>query len=228
MIRAVATALLRRRGYFKVWRLPAAGRFRKGSNSPGAMVVPMKLRTAGLVIVGSVVFAIVLGVAFQLNYAINVEYPYRMAIGAHIDNAYDASSFEVMRDNLLRAKAGMVAQGLEPTDCGRFFSWERTPDMCMEYTYQYIDGLVNRTEFYIGQMSKLNQTQFTDIYTQAIENMRKEMNRNGPVDWAAYPAWILKYAPLYYWGRLVWLGIVALPIVTAALIIAFAERWIED
>jgi len=154
-------------------------------------------------ILGLIVF-VVIGILFAASYEIGPGYQYRREIGAHIDNAFDASTFEVMKDNLLRARAGMVASGLTDSDCGRAMYWEQTPDMCMAYTYQYLDGLVTRAQYYIDTFKANNTSQFTDVYTNAINNMRAEMHRNGPVDWAAGPAWQLEHAGLYYWGSLVY------------------------
>ena len=141
---------------------------------------------------------------YEANYIVSVEYAYRTAIGAHIDNAYDASTFEVMRANLVLAIAGMEAQGLRPQDCGKAFHWEQTRDWCMAYQYEYLRGLVNRTDYYIRTFTANNTSPFTDIYTQAMTNMRTEFGRNGPADWVAYPAWALKYHGLYYWGVAFW------------------------
>jgi len=130
----------------------------------------------------------------------NVDARYRRAIGSFSENARDAASFELMRDYLVKTRARMVAAGLVSSDCGRAWYWERTPDWCMQYQYEYLDALINRTDFYIDRVSSGNISQFSDVYEQMINNMRNEMTRNGPLDWVANPAWYLKYAPNYYWG----------------------------
>src|SRR2546429_1614405 len=160
------------------------------------------LATETLVSLGLFVFAIALTIVLVFNIFgwFGVNYQYQQAIGANISNAYDASTFEVMRDQLVLAIKGMHDQGLQPGDCGRAWSWERTRDWCMAYQYVYLDGLVNRTEYYIRVFAANNTPPFTDVYTRAIENMRAEFNRNGPADWVAQPAWLLKYHPEYYWN----------------------------
>jgi len=142
---------------------------------------------------------------FQLGFISGPEYTYRVNAGAHFDNAFDASTFDVMRDNLRLAITGLHALGLQSQDCGRAFSWERTQDWCMGYQYTYLEGLVNRTEYYIRIFAENNTSPFTDIYTQSIANVRAEFGRNGPVDWVAFPAFLLKHHGLYYWGGLVWI-----------------------
>lgn len=198
------------------------GNRRKESDYERGERIGKRLIKVGILMV---VAAAVLAIVFAAVFAITAEYQYRVSIGAHIDNAFDASSFEVMKDNLIKARAGMVAQGLEPTDCGRAFYWEQTPDMCMTYTYQYIDGLISRTDFYIEQMQTQNASKFDDVYTKAINNMRSEMNRNGPVDWAAEPAWMLKNYPLFYWniGAIVALVLLPLGLVVAVIGVVKAD-----
>jgi hypothetical protein len=164
-----------------------------------------------------VIFAVLIS-AFHISYAINVEYRYNKNIGAYIENAYDASIFELMKENYILAKQGMVNEGLQPSDYGKFWFWEQTPDWQMAYTYQYINGLITRCDFYINQTETLEINQFTDIYNQMITNMREESLRNGPIDWAAKPAFILKASVLYYFGGLVW--IVAL-VVSVLVILMF-------
>jgi len=130
--------------------------------------------------------------------SMQVEAEYKRAIGSHLSNSYDAPTFEVMEVNLRKAWDGMNAT-LAPEDCGRAFDWERTPDMCMAYQFQYIAGLASRIESYIARVQQGNISQFSDVYEQMIQNMRHEFNRNGPADWVAHPAWLLKYHPDYYW-----------------------------
>jgi hypothetical protein len=163
-----------------------------------------KLRRIGLTLLVS---AIVLIVVWEPYYAIGVVYPYRQSIGAYVDRAYDASDFAVMHENLVLAEQGMRAQGLLPTDCAYFFSWEQTPDHCMAFSYNYIDRLINRTGYYARLFAGLPNATLTDVYSQAMNNMRTEMLRNGPIDWLAWPAWLLKYHPLAYFSVLLWVYI---------------------
>jgi len=139
----------------------------------------------------------------------NVMYPYNKKIGAFLANAYDASTFELMKENYIKAKQGMIDEGLTPDLYGKWFDWEKTADWQMNYTYQYMDGLIARCDYYINQTKQANISPFTDIYNQMIQNLRDESQRNGPVDWAARPAWVIKYAPLYYWGMAVWIFTIA-------------------
>lgn len=169
------------------------------------------------VIALTIVISMVVLTIFQLNYAINVDYRYNKKIGAYLANAYDASTFEIMKEYYIKAKQGMLDEGLTPDLYGKWFYWEQTPDWQMNYTYRYIDGLIARCDHYINQTKQGNITPLTDVYNQMIENLRNESQRNGPVDWAARPAWMIKNAPLYYWGWGVWLCVILLAVVVTFL-----------
>lgn len=162
-------------------------------------------------------------VASFTNYTINVSPAYNKAAGGYFTQAYDASTFEVMRDNLRQGIAGLHRLGLVDTDYGRAWSWEQTPDWSMTKQYQYLDGLVNRTQYYINTFSRNNTSQYTDVYTAAMANMRTEFGRNGPVDWVAYPAWLLKTNGFYYWNG--WTLFLALIAVGSVLIWIALNVW---
>lgn len=166
--------------------------------------------------------------AFHFSWWSGPEYRYMKAIGAPLENAYDAPDFAVMRDQLKIARQGMVDQGLAPTDCGKAFSWEQTPDWCMAYTYNYLDGLINRSAYYQSQVESGNISTFSDVYNQMMTNMRNEMKRNGPVDWTARPAWYLKNSGINYWGGLVWTGFIVMFIVALVLVFVFWSTYDYD
>jgi hypothetical protein len=164
---------------------------------------------------------IILGL-FHFNYILTVEYPYQKSIGTILDNAYDASTFELMKNYYIQAKNAMINQELTPNLYGKWFYWEKTPDWQMDYTYLYIDGLVSRCDYYINLTKTTNISPLTDVYDQMITNMRTESLRNGPVDWTAGPAWVIKYAPMYYWGWIVWAIIIACDVATIATLVLLA------
>jgi len=152
----------------------------------------------GWVIVGLILIGIVITVVYVGSYALGPGYQYNKKIRSLLANAYDASTFEQMKEWYLKAKQAMIDEGLENDMYGSYFYWDQTPDMQMAYTYQYIDGLVARCDMYIAQIENLSVAPLSDVYNQMITNMREESQRHGPVDWTAGPAWILKNAAIYY------------------------------
>jgi len=182
-----------------------------------------RVKRAWRIIPATIIISITFLVVFHVNYVINVAYPYNKKIGAYLANAYDASTLELMKENYIRAKQGMIDEGLTPDLYGKWFDWEKTADWHMNYTYQYIDGLIARCDYYINQTKQANISPFTDIYNQMIQNLRDESQRNGPVDWAAWPAWEIKYAPLYYLaGMAVWTFTLAACLVIILIAVAYA------
>lgn len=183
----------------------------------------------GKIVIATIVIVCILLGLFHANYLINIEYTYNKTIGSYLANAYDASTFELMKENYVKAKQGMIDQGLEPTDYGKWFNWEQTPDWQMNYTYRYIDGLIARCDYYITVTTTGSISPFTDVYNQMITNMRNESIRNGPVDWTVWPAWEIKNAPIYYWGLFFWIFGIIVAII--AVIFAFfvgEGRWIDS
>jgi len=154
-------------------------------------------------IVGWIALVIILVPVITQTYRdIVVDYRYRKLIGGHLENALDGSTPEIMREELLKAKQAMIDETLEQTDYGAFWYWQQTPDYRMDFTYRYIDGLINRTEFVMQwRNTYINATTtqtLKDVYDEMLANLRTEYHRRGPIDWAAYPAWLIKNHTLWY------------------------------
>jgi len=179
-----------------------------------------------LVAIILIVTAIVVPVVIQVYRSIAIDYRYNVAIGGHLENALDGSTPEIMKENLLKAKEGMIAEGLTPDDYGAYWHWMQTPDYKMDYTYRYIDGLINRTEYVISWRDTNNATAtpaLKDVYNEMLDNLRTEYNRRGPIDWAAHPAWFIKYYSLWYFqGEFTVVWIIALLLLA---VIIVAVRW---
>ena len=150
--------------------------------------------------IASLLFLII----FHINFLANVEYGYRIKAGAHLDNGYDSPTLEQMRENFVRGRQGWVELGLKPEDCGRTFSWEWTQDWCMAFQYKYMDTLVARIDFFINKTKTENIFQFSDVYERLMANLRNETTRNGPIDWVAWPAYLLKHHFWYEWWGVPW------------------------
>ena len=167
-------------------------------------------------------------VAFNFYCSIAVDYPYNKQIGAHLNNAYDGSTPEIMKENLLLAKNAMIKAGLKPENYGKIFFWEQTADYQMEYTYRYIDGLINRTDYiiawrdsHIGSDAPVLQ----DVYNEMLDDLRVEYKRNGPIDWAAKDAWMIKN---HNWVMFSGYAAVVYIIALTTLMIYFIYRIFDD
>src|SRR6266568_2569392 len=94
---------------------------------------------------------------------------------------------------------GMKSEGLA-NDTNTFnspWSWQQTPQNRMDFQYSYTEQMINRAIFYENYTQTQKAGQFTDVYNTALTNFRAEMDHNGPLDWVAHDAWMLKNG--YYW-----------------------------
>lgn len=168
--------------------------------------------------------------AISFYVGVAVDYPYQKTIGAHLNNADDAPTPELMKQELILARNAMIEQGLTPDSYGKFWWWEQTDDWKMNYTFAYIDGLVNRTEYVVAwRNTNINasaSTSLQDVYDQMLANLRTEYHRNGPIDWTAYPAWILKH---HTWAYFIGDLMVCYIIITIGLGVGlFYKRWMRN
>ena len=161
--------------------------------------------------------ALVIAVPIVINaYGdIVVLYQYRRVIGAHLENALDGSTPDLMKQELIAAKQGMISEGLQTSDYGKFWAWQQTDDYKMDFTYRYIDGLINRTDYVIQwRNTYINATTsqtLQDVYDEMLANLRTEYNRRGPIDWTAYPTWILKHHGWWYFvGDILFVFVIAI------------------
>jgi hypothetical protein len=176
------------------------------------------------------ILTVLVSIATSFCIGIIVEYPYQKTIGAYINNADDASTPELMKQELVLARNGMIDQGLTPDLYGKFWWWQQTDDWKMNYTYAYIEGLINRTEYVIvWRNTNINasvSTSLQDVYDQMLANLRTEYHRNGPIDWATYPTWVLKHHTwAYFSGELIVSYILAMTVLGTYL---FYTRWIKN
>lgn len=220
IIVALGVIIMVLKGWPKIADLLRLNRELKDREVKQHMSGATKVAGAGILVVAIVLLG---GFGLTVLDQLNAEYAYRHAIGAYIDNAYDGPNFEVMKANLVSAYDGMRNESLVDSDCGRAWSWERTQDWCMGYQYQYLAGLINRTDFYLERVRSGNISQFSDVYEQMISNMRGEMVRNGPTDWVAHPAWYLKYHSIYYWYLNLWLLIVGVLLLIVGVAVLIVE-----
>ncbi|HEX9240427.1 MAG TPA: hypothetical protein VF910_07240 [Candidatus Bathyarchaeia archaeon] len=124
---------------------------------------------------------------------------YNLVIGDWAKNAQDAPTFQQSITFLNKFIDGMKSEGLA-NDTNTFnspWSWQQTPQNRMDFQYSYTEQMINRAIFYENYTQTQKAGQFTDVYNTALTNFRAEMDHNGPLDWVAHDAWMLKNG--YYW-----------------------------
>src|SRR5690242_3678097 len=141
---------------------------------------------------------------------------YNRVIGDWAKNAQDAPTFQQSIVFLNKFIDGMKSEGLA-NDSNTYntpWSWEQTPQNRMDFQYSYAQQMINRANFYINYTQVQKAGQFSDVYNTALTNFRAEMDHNGPLDWVAHDAWMLKNG--YYWTYYYAAGLIVPGLIIAA------------
>lgn len=153
----------------------------------------------GLLLIGLVL--IIAGAGMAFDRAVIKEAQYSKSIGDWAKNAEDAPTFQQSITFLQKFNDSMNHEGLTPDMYNAAFSWGQTPQNSMTFQYSYVGQMIVRANYYINltvtAKAQSPTGQFTDIYNQALTNFRNEMNHNGPLDWVAHDAYMLKNG--WYW-----------------------------
>jgi len=162
------------------------------------------------------ILVLVATIAFAAYGAIVVNFAYEREVGGYIRNAYEVNKPENMISELNKAVAGMRRLGLTDDMYAAYVPWERTPDRSMEFQYEYIAQLINRTESVILWRTLAyngNSTPETlaDVYEQKMDNLRSFMtegcsDRLVCTDWIARDVYYVYQATPFYFGWLFGLG----------------------
>lgn len=174
----------------------------------------MAMRGLLFVLLGFLFVGIVGG--FHYNFVKNVEYPYEVAVGSHFNNAYKMPTPEGILAELNLAMEGMERLNITPNLYSKWFSWEETPDNSMVFSYAYINDVINRTEAVIEwreQSINNNTEQFQDVYEKKVESIRLMIGDDRGyilVDRPIKKAYLLEQYPIYYFGDLVVLPLIAM------------------
>ena len=174
------------------------------------MSASLKITGAAILIIG-IAGVLVGGIASFERGVIN-EGRYNLVIGDWAKNAQDAPTFQQAITFLQKFNTSMNSEGLTPDQYNTPWSWAQTPQNQMNFQYSYTTQMIARAVFYENYTQTQKSGQFTDVYNTALANFRAEMDHNGPLDWVAHDAWMLKngYYWTYYW---------AVPLVFGGLII---------
>jgi hypothetical protein len=137
-------------------------------------------------------------------FKVGPKYEYQEAVHGHIENACSSPTPELMKENLLLSRTGMVELGLTPDMYGRLMPWKQTPEWRMDYQYARIDALVERCDEIIAwrENQDLTSGQIVDVYREKMDTLRA-MIKDGTtmassVDYLAYRAYMIENHPFLY------------------------------
>lgn len=142
---------------------------------------------------------------------------YQEKVHGDMENAYYSADVYTLKENILKAKAGMEELGLEADDSGKYWSWEKNyPDYKMEWQYKHMDSIVVRCDEMISWVEMQyndNQTsqQMQDVYSAKMNNIRFFIKDDGGwSDDVAEAAYKVKFYPNF---------VIIYPVILAVLIV---------
>ena len=153
------------------------------------------IAAAGFLFIG--IILVIIGGFMGFERGVIQEGQYNLVVGDWAKNAQDAPTFQQSITFLQKFNDSMNKEGLTSDQYNTPWSWARTPQNSMVFQYSYVGQMIARANFYINYTSTQRAGQLSDVYNQAITNFRAEMDHNGPLDWVAHDAWMLKNG--YYW-----------------------------
>ena len=162
----------------------------------------MKKTTVAIVFLFVLIFAIPIAGYLTINVPANVRY--QNLFGSHVTLAVEGNpDFSGIKSEVDTVYANMNAtfpdRSLWATTYNNPWPWGRTYDNSLQAEAVYLHHIDLRITFYEQLVNKSGQNQLSDVYNQAIVNLRNEMKSSGGLDWAISGAWYLQYAPLAYW-----------------------------
>jgi len=133
-------------------------------------------------------------------------YEWNYEVHSHMLNAYYANSPELMITELSACENGMRDLGLTPDLFGAWLPWEKTPDIRMDYQYNHLDAIINRTKAVIEWRNLTYTTNGSapetlgDVYNEKMDNLRGFLVEDGWSDWISYQAFFVnEYLWLVIW-----------------------------
>jgi hypothetical protein len=159
----------------------------------------------GWILIGLLIL-IVPAVVISGYQTIGPSYEWNYEVHSHILNAYYANSPELMISELTACENGMRRLGLTPDLYGAWLPWEKTPDIRMDYQYNHLEAIINRTKAVI-EWRNLTYTKngsapetLGDVYNEKMDNLRGFLIEDGWSDWISYRAFFInEYLWLVLW-----------------------------
>jgi hypothetical protein len=165
-------------------------------------------RKAVSVLAGLAILALMVPLVNYLVVVMPVDTQYNRDFASHVTMAKDQSTFEgmnaqvvIIMDNMQRVFAGHDYNAIFSTWWGP----DQTYENSLQAQWDYLENLSTRLMGYAGEYKKMlegNTTTFLqDWYHQSIENARREINREGGLDWVLFDAFRLNLHPGAYWSQ---------------------------
>jgi hypothetical protein len=140
-------------------------------------------RTPGIALASILGAWAIFGIACAVNYEFNTEVRWNKEVHGHMENAYYASTPELMVKELSLAVKGMHNLGLGNDDYAYMQPWKQTPDHRMDYEYAHMQAIIDRANDVIkwrdSQGDNGSGAQLNDVYGQKVDAVRHFMKDDG-------------------------------------------------
>jgi hypothetical protein len=147
--------------------------------------------------------------------------------------AYDQATFEGMRTQVLIVWTEMNSTWRQE-DFGKYYStwWgpDQTYDNSLAAEQDYFRSLIDRLDETIKEKELIKNenktilTPYNQWYQQTLESFRNESKREGGLDWAIRPCFMMTFYSAYYWSSW-WL--IPLTIVLAIAVVVFLIKGVD-
>jgi hypothetical protein len=134
-------------------------------------------------------------------------YKFNNEIHSHMINAYYANSPELMIQQLALCEQGMRNLDLDESLYGSYLPWLQTPEIKMDYQYNHLNAIIDRTKSVIEWRNETYTQNGTapetlgDVYNTKMANLRSFLIEGGWSDWISYQAF---YVHDYLWLKIYW------------------------
>lgn len=186
----------------------------------------MSNKTAGAAFAIFGIVLIIIGAVVAFNYYYVAIPQYQRVMGDYALNAGDAPTLQEAGHWLQLFNDSMNREGLTSTMYNSPWSWDQTPQNRMDFQYKYISDIINIRLPYYQKLANSTSCGFNDCYNLAITNFRAELNHNGPPDWVANGAWIIKNG--YYWLPYIATGLIIPGVFFLAIGVIIGPDWDFD
>ena len=166
------------------------------------------MKVVGILGIFLMVIAFVVPMAAYLTITAPADAGYNKKFASHEVMAYDQSTFEGMKEQILFLWKNMNETWQGENLAEVYSSWWyplQTYDESLQAEADYFRTTITRLDNYIVQYENLKADKSTspiyiqDWYDSAIKNFRSETSRAGGLCWAIEPAYYLTKQPMAYW-----------------------------
>lgn len=174
-----------------------------------------------------VILMLTMGIIVTCIKNFNTDVNYNRNVHSYMENAYYASTPELMIDQLEMAVKGMHKLGLTDNMYDTLLPWKQLPDHQMKYEYQHMQAIIDRANDVVAwreeQSHAQGGSQLGDVYGQKVDALRNFMkNDGGWSDKLAYAAYYVnKVTPIAMYntfaGFLIYLPLIIATIISVAI-----------